>query len=482
MSSPDSRGTLDILWSSLFTIIACTWTIQHLNIPEQRNNLREKSERRRQRSEFCTKEGRFFSRLWYDIRNGASEFWLDLMWSIRGFWSNLKWMLFTMIAPEFILGKAIGDFVGAWNLKKKMEEYAIRDNVEWGLSHGFFANMGGFRYIPKEREKNIPTPSDAKVQEKEDQTQPSTTTIETDSQPRQESLVLPKSDLQLNIDGQDVVNSYILTGERILNLRSTNKMGKLPGITATEIHDRGKSNIFVKVVAVIQVLWTAVQVIVRSVRGLTVSQLELVVTSFSLCAIITYLFLIQKPQGVQTATRPIEIGFIVYEDQWLRLRQFFLPGRIKSDPDFILDLPPPPRARVPNDYIQVETERDLMPYPLGMAIGGVLFGAVHIAGWNLSFPSSVDQELWHISSILMTFLLPIACLPLILGGFDQDLFGILPLSREIVLAVIRAWGFGFGMLYMVARLILLVETFRTLVFLPPDAFVSTWVSNIPNVS
>jgi hypothetical protein len=388
-------------------------------------------------------------------------------------------MLFTMIAPEFILGKAIGDFVGAWNLKKKMEEYAIRDNVEWGLSHGFFANMGGFRYIPKEREKNIPTPSDAKVQEKEDQTQLSTTTIETDSQPRQESLVLPKSDLPLNIDGQDVVNSYILTGERILNLRSTNKIEKLPGITATEIHDRGKSNVFVKVVAVIQVLWTAVQVIVRSVRGLTVSQLELVVTSFSLCAIITYLFLTQKPQGVQTATRPIEIDFIVYQDQWFCLRKNFLPAGIRNYPEFAL--PPPPRARVPNDYIQVETEIDLMPYPLGMAISGVLFGAVHIAGWNLSFPSSVDQELWHISSVLMTFLLPIACLPPILGDFDQILFEFLPFSDETMVTVIQGWGFGFGMLYMVARLILLVETFRTLVFLPPDAFVSTWVSNIPNV-
>jgi hypothetical protein len=27
VSSPDSRGTLDILWSCLFTIITCTWTI-----------------------------------------------------------------------------------------------------------------------------------------------------------------------------------------------------------------------------------------------------------------------------------------------------------------------------------------------------------------------------------------------------------------------------------------------------------------------
>lgn len=52
--------------------------------------------------------------------------------------------------------------------------------------------------------------------------------------------------------------------------------------------------------AVIQVSWVAVQVIVRSAKGLTILQLELMTTAFSLCAIITYLFLIPKPQGVQT--------------------------------------------------------------------------------------------------------------------------------------------------------------------------------------
>jgi hypothetical protein len=80
----------------------------------------------------------------------------------------------------------------------------------------------------------------------------------------------------------------------------------------------------------------------------------------------------------------------------------------------------------------------------------------------------------------MTGLLPIAVLPFILLAFDGDFFEWLP--RDKAVAIIQGWGFVFGLFYMVARLILLVETFRTLVFLPPDAFVSTWVSNIPNVS
>lgn len=35
VTSASRRGTLDILWSSLFTVISCTWTVQHLNIPVQ---------------------------------------------------------------------------------------------------------------------------------------------------------------------------------------------------------------------------------------------------------------------------------------------------------------------------------------------------------------------------------------------------------------------------------------------------------------
>jgi hypothetical protein len=78
VSSPDSRGTLDILWSSLFTIVACTWTVQHLNIPEQ--------------------------------RNGRDPGWVGgLRWKLKRFLTSAKWMLITMIAPEVVIGMACYD-------------------------------------------------------------------------------------------------------------------------------------------------------------------------------------------------------------------------------------------------------------------------------------------------------------------------------------------------------------------------------------
>jgi hypothetical protein len=52
-------------------------------------------------------------------------------------------MLVTIIAPEYILGKSLADLYAAYQSKKEMQRYAIKDGVEWGLTQAFFANMGG---------------------------------------------------------------------------------------------------------------------------------------------------------------------------------------------------------------------------------------------------------------------------------------------------------------------------------------------------
>jgi hypothetical protein len=115
VSSPDTRGTLDIIWSCFFTIIACTWTIQHLNVPEQSSHDSQGTR-------------------WY-------QFW---RWDLRGPRRSLKWMFVTIIAPEYILGKALADLSAARQSKKQIRQFLNDDGAEWGLTHAFFANMGGF--------------------------------------------------------------------------------------------------------------------------------------------------------------------------------------------------------------------------------------------------------------------------------------------------------------------------------------------------
>jgi hypothetical protein len=64
-AGPDSRGTLNIIWSSLATIFACTWRILHLNIP--------------------------------GFRDGP--------WTIK--LRKVKWMAMTVLFPEFVFVRAI---------------------------------------------------------------------------------------------------------------------------------------------------------------------------------------------------------------------------------------------------------------------------------------------------------------------------------------------------------------------------------------
>jgi hypothetical protein len=139
----------------------------------------------------------------------------------------------------------------------------------------------------------------------------------------------------------------------------------------------------------------------------------------------------------------------------------------------------------------VSTPHDKGIYALGMSVGGITFGAIHVAVWNLDFPTPIEQELWRIASVIITCLLPLALLSYILltiWAGPKNTF-IDPevktrwnkwLDRHVFL--MGGWGLVFAVIYIIARLLLLVETFRALGFLPPNAFVATWVLNIPSVS
>lgn len=112
LSSPDIRGTLDIVWTCLTTLLLCTWTVLHLNIP----------------IELQASEGRVQS--WHRF----------LYLAIR----KLQWMGITLAAPEVILGMALMDLVSARRTTQLAQEYASADGVQWTLMHSFLANMGGF--------------------------------------------------------------------------------------------------------------------------------------------------------------------------------------------------------------------------------------------------------------------------------------------------------------------------------------------------
>jgi hypothetical protein len=250
VSSADTRSTTDILWSCLFTIIACTWTVQHLNVPEQRER-----------------------------RNPG---WLgNVKWGLKNCWTSTKWMLITVIAPEVLLGKYLADVVNAHNDLKKMKDFAAQDEVPWTLAHCLFANMGGFvlrRHAVGRigKQRNIGCQS-----------------IDIPGSPEQRVTIQESLGAGNSVSSRDTVpydeegsdppkvagstkypNPYHLLASDIFALREAGVISRLPYISPEELQDRSKSDSLIRIITILQIVWMIIQILARAVRHLAISQLE----------------------------------------------------------------------------------------------------------------------------------------------------------------------------------------------------------------
>ena len=106
-----------------------------------------------------------------------------------------------------------------------------------------------------------------------------------------------------------------------------------------------------------------------------------------------------------------------------------------------------------------------------MPIVGVVFGGIHCVGWYFDFPSSAEALLWRVSSAVLTgiaFLLP--PLFLLVGGNLDNLW----LISAIFVIILQV--------YVVSRLLLLVEAFISLRHLTPGMLALVkWTSFIPHI-
>ena len=99
VSQPDTRGTLDIVWSCASTIFVCAWVMLHLNVPAQKDS------------------------------------------QIVRFTRKVKWFIVTLVQPEMILMFAFGQWSSARRSCREMKEIGL---AGWTLTHAFYAESGGF--------------------------------------------------------------------------------------------------------------------------------------------------------------------------------------------------------------------------------------------------------------------------------------------------------------------------------------------------
>lgn len=101
----------------------------------------------------------------------------------------------------------------------------------------------------------------------------------------------------------------------------------------------------------------------------------------------------------------------------------------------------------------------------------VLFGSIHLAGWDFAFPTPQERLAWRIMC-LASVLLPLIIFWIPLLSQDPSSW----LYSWVDLSLLLLW-----ILYLLVRTFVIVEMFRCLLYLPPSAYVSTWASSIPHV-
>lgn len=145
MEGPNARGNLEVIWSCFAIILLCTWSIIVPNAPEQ----------------FKETPGTEF------------KSWLPELGKLS-YPAIIKvtWMLYTIVLPEYVLGKALSGFMRARQQVVEGKEL-IQNGDEtaaeslqlqlksWTATHTMLADLGGF--VVDFRNLSVPTsPDDGK--------------------------------------------------------------------------------------------------------------------------------------------------------------------------------------------------------------------------------------------------------------------------------------------------------------------------------
>ncbi|KAJ5057310.1 hypothetical protein J3E74DRAFT_477300 [Bipolaris maydis] len=214
-----------------------------------------------------------------------------------------------------------------------------------------------------------------------------------------------------------------------------------PPMSEDEILDKSKGDAFATISAVVQLLWLVTQLITRKVLKLPSSQLEILALAFAVCTSFTYILNYPKPQNIQV---PSHVSNLQRNRTQHRILEHTEP-----EPE------PEPETESESDYSNLEEELEER--------------ASQSYFKNALWPWEDKKELEAI--IRNDKLNPSSQLKILNEGksyewiVDADSIGFI--TGAVILV------------YVVARLYLLVAPFRELFYLPPEAFIATWSVSLP---
>ena len=380
VSTDCGRGTSDILWSCLATILLCVWTVIHLPIP------------------CCSRfeEGRI-------VPGEPSRSWRN--WIVK---SGIVPAVISVIAPEVLTFIAIAESLVALKTRERLKQ------LNWTLTQAFFLDMGGF-------------------------------CLETPQGLRQ----------QLDID--DVLSVIS---------KPPSWLSKLETLKDSHINDYAKSNPLVKLIACGQALWLITQVISRVCQHRAVTLLEVSTTAYAACALTAYIAWWKKPQNPSVS---ITIHCSAEE----------VPPQNPDDPIYCNGTSVEEYGWAGQRLGRIlDEQKDLLWLCLFMFCPAI-FGAIHVASWNVRLPSNVEQWLWRGSALYCSAAITIMCLVFFLTGIFEARFWIGKTTLKYINSCVRAISL---LIYFIVRLYMIVEVFLSLRTLPRSAYEEVqWSSFVPHI-
>jgi hypothetical protein len=417
------RGTLDILWASLATALACTYSLLYYQPRGSEHRVEES--------------------IWAEIIIYIGRFIMTAL---------------ACLVPEMVLMDAVQDWIMAKRRLAELHRTLPATKSTWGMRHMMFAGQSSFAVSYDE-----PTPSNAG----ED---PSDEEGDVELQPRSTKETKPVTRHILRLAPQAL---FTALQEGIISPHLA---------TTSEIKSRCPSNAWAKILTVFQITYFVLEITVRAIRRLPISQLELGVAGIVACSSVSYCFTFHKPGGSQSPYPLVlhDYGLEGVSPRMKELRQSWdrdqsrntihLPSlrRRCTDPLKLTNPDQPTTTRVNSPF-----HGDPALAIAVFAMTSLVLGAVHLAGWNYAFPSPIDATLWRSMAITTTAIPP----------FWLVVFAIIPKPEEH--ERFKTWfdrcTKTIFAVYCLARVILIVEMGRCFFYLPPEAFLTSWVVNIPHI-
>lgn len=255
---------------------------------------------------------------------------------------------------------------------------------------------------------------------------------------------------------------WALDGPQLALARELGIISKLPNVSEVDIEEKSNSDALAEFLAVLQTLWQIGELFKRWAQHEPSSQIEVVTVAYCVCTFFIYVMFWNKPQQID---RP----FLISPIRWPTKEEMIQISDI--GPGYELGLFTGFQYHIPENAIHGDLETSDSGLAggyfgwFGGIFGGVLFGLIHCLAWNFRYPTTVEGTLWRISSMVTSIV------PILFGV--RSLAAVQRLERRVPFMidfVAPALGGILGLVYIFCRMFLLVETFRSLAFLPPGSY------------